>query len=356
MGIGVEPLLVGRMRKNSPKVGREYPIKRFRYLPDKGALFYAALNLRLFWFLLRTPADVIHANDLDTLPAAWLAARLKRTPLVYDTHEYFCGVPELAHRPLVRGIWRFWERLIFPRLHDVFTVNASIASLYENDYGKRPMVVRNVPRKPTVAPLIITRKEAGLPEGVPLLVAQGSGLNVDRGLEEALEALGLLPGVHLVLIGSGDVLPHLKQEVVRLQLAGRVHFLPRMPYEDMMARTRLADAGLTLDKDTNINYRFSLPNKVFDYMAAGIPVVASPVVEVAAIVNQYNAGEVIDAVTPQAIAAGVKKVLEQGKDSYAEGLKRGSTSIHWDAEFSPMEAAYVRLLGVGNGARPSRSK
>lgn len=354
MSVGFEPLLVGRLQRGSLPLGRPYPVKRLKHLPAKGPLFYAALNVRLFLFLMQQAADVIHANDLDTLPAAYLAARLKRRPLVYDTHEYFLGVPELQSRPRVRAVWAFWERLIFPRLHHVFTVNEGIAALYERDYGIRPQVIRNVPlqHKELVAP--VTRADVGLPENVPLLVIQGSGLNVDRGLEEAVLALHHLPEAHLMFIGHGDALPGLKKLAVHQGLTHRVLFLPKMAYPAMMARTALADVGLTVDKDTNINYRFSLPNKIFDYVAAGIPVVASPLPEVRKVIEQYGVGVVAREVSPEAIADAVQAVLSAGRASYQEALRAASAVLVWEQEAQAMEACYRGFLGKRSGARSNK--
>jgi glycosyltransferase involved in cell wall biosynthesis len=343
MSVGFEPLLVGRLQKGSLPLGRPYPIKRFKHLPSKGALFYAALNVRLFLFLLRQKAEVIHANDLDTLPAAFAASLIKGVHLVYDTHEYFLGVPELQNRPWVRRVWAFWERLIFPRLKYVFTVNQGIAQLYERDYGLKPQVIRNVPMHIRERANTVQRLDLGIPEDVPLLVIQGSGLNVDRGLEEAVQSLHHLPHAWLMLIGNGDALPALKQLAADEGLLPRILFLPKMAYPEMMARTALADVGLSVDKDTNINYRFSLPNKIFDYMAAGVPVLASPLPEVQQVIEHYCAGVIAREVSPEAIAEAANVLIARGKSHFEPALRAASADLVWEREAIPMEACYRRL-------------
>ena len=126
---GYEICLVGRLLKDSAQIDRPYSVKRFKLLFNQGFLFYAFFNLRLFIFLLFSKGDIYHANDLDTLLANWLASKIKKKKLVYDTHEYFTGVPEIQDRPSVKKVWEAIEKKIFPTLKHVFTVNSSIAVL-----------------------------------------------------------------------------------------------------------------------------------------------------------------------------------------------------------------------------------
>lgn len=288
--LGWEVLLVGRELPGSLPLQRTYVTKRMRLWFKKGALFYAEYNFRLFFFLLFSKVGVFHSNDLDTLLANGLAAKLRRKPLIYDSHEYFLGVPEIQDSPLVMKVWRTVEQWFFHLPVEVFTVNDSIAGLYKKDYGRELKVMRNIPEKQqSIAPS--SRAEFGLPEDKFILVLQGAGINVDRGSEEMLQTLELLDDSFLwLIIGNGDVVPFLKKEVEEKGLQQRVWFLPRMAYSEMMRYTRVSDIGLTLDKPTNINYLYSLPNKIFDYIRAGIPVFASDLPEVTNIVNTYQIG------------------------------------------------------------------
>ena len=308
--LGWEVLLVGRRLPGSAPLQRSYATRRLKLPFRRGALFYAVYNVRLFFLLLFTRCALIVANDLDTLPAAWLAARCLRRQLVYDSHEFFTEVPELFHadsRPrFARRVWRALERIIFPGLRHVITVNESIASAYRARYGNTITVVRNIPM-PQPLGALPPRAELQLPTDRFVLVMQGSGINVQRGAEEAVLAMRELPDVLLLLIGGGDAWPVLQQLVADHALEDRVRMLPRMPYARMMGYTRHAQLGLSLDKDTNLNYRYSLPNKLFDYFHAGIPVLVTDLPEVAALVRRYEAGVVIPATAePHAIVAAVR--------------------------------------------------
>lgn len=299
--LGYDVLLVGRQLPGSLPLERPYRTRRMRLLFNKGPLFYAEYNLRLFFLLLLSRATFFFSNDLDTLLPNFLAARLRGKELVYDTHEFFTEVPELVQRPRVRAVWLAIERRIFPKLKTVITVNQSIADAYKQRYGQDLHVVRNIPMPRELGPLP-SRAALDLPADKHILVLQGSGINVDRGAEEAVLAMRELPDCLLLIIGGGDAWPVLQQLVKEHALDGRVRLIGKLPYARMMDYTRNADLGLTLDKDTNLNYCFSLPNKLFDYLHAGIPVLATDLPEVTAIVRGKDCGMVIADATPRAIA------------------------------------------------------
>lgn len=342
--LGYEVLLVGRSLPGSLPLERPYGTKRMRLLFRKGALFYAEYNLRLFLLLLFARYRLVVANDLDTLLASFMANRLRGNHLVYDSHEFYTEVPELVGRPAVRRVWLAIERWVFPKLEHVITVNDSIADAYAARYGKRPAVVRNIPMPRELGPLP-SRGELGLPTDRFVLILQGSGINVQRGGEEAVEAMRELPDCLLLLVGGGDAWPVLERSVKDFHIEDRVRMLPRMPYERMMQYTRCADLGLSLDKDTNLNYRFSLPNKLFDYFRASIPVLVSDLPEVAGIVRRYDAGVVIDAVRASVIVRAVRDV--QADPGRRQTLRRNAifaaASLDGSREQDALKAVFQRI-------------
>lgn len=331
---GYEVLLLGRVRRCSPSMdARPYATHRMRLLFEKGPLFYAGLNVRLFFFLLFHRADLLFANDLDTLLPNFLVSRLKRVRLIYDSHEYFTETPELVNRPKVQKVWKGIEEYVLPKLDGMITVCDSIAALFEEKYHLRCHVVRNVPPRRDL-PEKGERRQLGLPEDRHLLVLQGSGINIHRGAEELLQAMQYLDDCVLMIIGGGDVLPLLKQMAEDLQLTDRVRFLPRMPYREMMAYTQLAEFGFCLDKDTNLNYRFSLPNKLFDFIQAGVPVIASRLTEIGKIIRQYDLGLFIENHEPQTIASTIRDGLsdEERIRQWKAHLALAATDLCWENE------------------------
>ena len=342
---GYDVLLVGRKRKSSvPLNDRPYTTKRIKLLFETGAKFYAFFNLRLFFFLLSKKADVLVSNDLDTLLANYWAKKFKRkTRLVYDSHEYFTEVPELTGRPKVQKVWLRIERRIFPTLKDVYTVNQSIADIYNAKYGKNLNVVRNI--SPLWEPTSLEDKKAlGIPEDKQLIILQGAGINVDRGAEEAVDAMQHVDAV-LMIVGDGDVVAQLKERVKDLKLEERVIFYGKKPYDVMMNYTHHADIGLTLDKPSNLNYKLSLPNKVFDYMHTSTAVVATEIKEVAAVVRKHDIGEILEELSVEHLAETLNKLLSNSERLALckANCKVAATTENWENETQTLAKIYPKV-------------
>ncbi len=342
---GFAVILVGRRMRKSPDMpDRPYRCIRMRLLFEKGPLFYAEYNIRLFILLLFTRCSLLVSNDLDTLLPNFLIARLKRKPLVYDSHEYFTETPELVNRPRVQRIWKSIEASLVPRLRWMITVNESIAQLFEKEYGVKVYVVRNIPAR-RKAKSEYSKQHLGLPNDKKLLVLQGSGINIQRGAEELTEAMQFLPEAFLMIIGGGDVLPQLMQYVLENKLQDRILFLPRMPYEQMMAYTELADLGLTLDKDTNLNYRFSLPNKLFDYIQAHVPVMATPLPEISKIIKEYNIGTFTLDQGAETLAEEIRSTINNTEllGIWQKNLNHAAQELCWENEETELLKIYEEL-------------
>lgn len=343
---GFSVTLVGRKRNLSKELSfRTYTTKRFNLLFDKGAKFYAEYNFRLFWYLMFKKVDVLVANDLDTLLANYLASKFKPTTrLVYDSHEYFTEVPELIHRKKVKQIWEGIEGWIFPKLKTIYTVNDSISKLYSNKYQKEIKIVRNIaPRWESNN--LKSKQELGIPENMKLIVLQGAGINIDRGAEEAVQAMKWVENAVLMIVGDGDVVHQLKKYVIDNQLDLKVLFFDKRPYHEMMNFTYYADLGLTLDKPTNINYRYSLPNKIFDYIQAGTPIIGTNLIEISKIVNEYGVGEIIHEFTPENLAFVLNSLLndESRLTVLKENCSKAAKVLNWENEMQVLKEIYLSV-------------
>jgi glycosyltransferase involved in cell wall biosynthesis len=238
----------------------------------------------------------------------------------------------------VKKTWETIEKIIFPSLKTIITVNESIAELYRKQYSKELHVIRNVPMTGAfrfdAKDLASVREKIGWQSSERLVILQGSGINKDRGAEEAVMAMQYLQNVKLILLGGGDSLSELQRLVNAHHLGEKVVFLPRMSYAEMMRYTTACDLGLTLDKDTNINYRFSLPNKLFDYIHAGIPVLASRLPEVEKIVDGYDIGTFIRSHDPQILAQDIEMALSDPEAiaRRRKNLQLASRELTWESE------------------------
>lgn len=346
--MGYDTCLIGRKKRKSPAMPhRDYKYVRMKLLFEHGALFYAFFNIRLFFRLLFTSWDVVWANDLDTLLACRMASKIKRKKIIYDSHEYFTEVPELSGRKFVKKTWERIEGKIFPKLDFIITVNDSIAALYKKKYNKDLLVIRNVPISAKEIK-IKTKQELALPENKHIFILQGSGINIDRGAEEALEAMQYIEDCILLIIGGGDVFPILHEILNKnTDLQKKVIIKNLMPREELISYTMNADIGLTLDKSNNINYLYSLPNKVFDYMQGGNAILGSDLPEVKNIVNTYQTGRAISNLSAQNIALVLNEMISDKKhlEIWKKNSILASKELCWENESKKLYEKLKIFLG-----------
>lgn len=335
--------LVGRVLPNSLDVtDRPYKVKRFKLWFNKGALFYANYNLRLFWFLLFHKSDYLLANDLDTLLANGLIKKWRaKTKLIYDSHEYFTEVPELINRPKVKKIWERIEKKYIKQVDQMYTVNESIAHLYANKYQREIRVVRNIGNYKGITQTK-NRRDLNLPDDKFIVLFQGAGINIDRGGEELVDAIKSLDNVLLIFAGDGDVIPLLKKKVDQENLQDKVKFISKLPYAELLQYTFNADLGVSLDKDTNINYKYSLPNKLFDYIHCQIPVLVSNLTEIEKIVSSFQVG-LITVVEPKSIAEKISELMSSPEKYHQlkSNTKKASQELNWENEEKVLEKIYL---------------
>lgn len=298
-------VVYGRRLPNTFSVERPYKTVRKTHLFNHHFLFYAEYNIRLFFFLLFKKYDFIIANDLDTLPACFLISKLKRTNLVYDSHELFTEVPELEGRTFVKGFWKTLESFMLPRIKFAYTVSNSISEYYKKVYGISMGVIRNVPFLRDDIHL----KEVKFPTTNKIILYQGV-LNPGRGLNEVIRALHFLDGIDLVIIGYGKVEEELKYFVSNEHLTDRVHFLGRIPREELPNYTRKADIGMVLEQPVGLSFQLALPNKLFDFIHAEVPIISSEIKEVKDIVSQYTLGISTSKTEPHLLAQFIKELID----------------------------------------------
>lgn len=345
--VGYEPVLIGRRMTESAAVSidRPYPTERL-WLPHlEGPRFYWGLQRALLDAMGRWqaegPVSAVWSNDLDTLWPALKAARKWGWDIAYDSHEWFTEAEGLKGKPLKKAAWRWWERRCFKGLQRMITVNDAIAEAYRKA-GLEVGVVPNVPERSSEPVVPMPRAELGWPEGQTLMLMQGAFMDRDRGALDAVRSLVHLPEVHLALIGAGPEHAMAPGLALDLGVADRLHIHDRMPFEQLRRCTAAADIGLSLDRPTVDNFRFSLPNKLFDSLHAGLPVVCSDLPVAGRFVAEQGIGKVAEAAqgdddVARAVADAVRALLADLPDS--AHLAEVASRHHWGAHEAALLAA-----------------
>ena len=347
--MGFDVSLVGRKKRDSiPLVKKPHSHAPDAACSSKKARFFMQNSTSGFSFIFYFhKANLLVSNDLDTLLPNFLISRLKNFPLVYDSHENFTEVPELVNRKWVQNTWKAIEKFIFPRLKHVFTVNESLAAIFREKYGVDVKVVRNVPyfREYQVEK---SRSELGLPEDKKIILMQGAGINIQRGAEEAITGHEIPRQCTFAHHRRWRCHREFEKNGGRsLYCRDKVRFIPRLPFDELYQFTVHADIGLTIDKDTNINYRFSLPNKLFDYIQARVPVLASPLPEISKIILRYDVGCLIENHDPQHIADKIREMLGDPVRiaKWKENLKFAAAELCWENEKQALITVYETYAG-----------
>jgi len=299
---GYRVTLVGRAFEYSAALGEStFQQVRLRCNINNGPLFYAEFNRRLLRYLNDLDFDMAIACDLDTILAVTRAAKSKKRPFIFDSHELFTEVPELDGRNLVKSVWSKIGRMCIPAATRCYTVGNAIAAELSNKYGVLFEVIRNLP----------TRSSSRLhtwAERDPVIFYQGA-LNEGRGLEVLIEAISSIDGYGLILAGEGDLSRTLRQRVVELGMQEKVQFLGRINPHDLPELTARARVGINVLEARSKSYFFSLANKFFDYMQSGTPSVNMEFPEYREILAKHETGVMIDGLTVDKLSDAIRGII-----------------------------------------------
>ncbi|MBX9850535.1 MAG: glycosyltransferase [Cytophagaceae bacterium] len=331
---GYEVTLVGRKKKASPDLKEKpYAQKRLCCWFNKGKLFYLEYNTRLFFYLLFRKTDIISSVDLDTILPGFIVARLRSKKFAYDAHEYFTEVIEVAHRSAVKKIWLSVEKFVVPRIRHAYTVSEGLKKLFEEKYSTRFEVIRNVPE-------LQEYEEAAKAEKYIIYIG---AVNAGRGLEELIEAMPEINS-RLYICGDGDIYKDLVKQVVDMKLENKVKFFGYMDPMHLRDMTRKAYIGVLLLNKNSLSYYYSLANKFFDYMHAGIPQVTINFPEYQLINEKHKVAELIS-LDKKEIVHAVHKLLDN--QLYYEELKsntlKAREEYNWQSESKKLVELYKKM-------------
>ena len=298
-------------------------------------------NVDMYKLIRKVRPDVIHANDLNALIPAYYAAKKLKCGLIYDTHEIFLENPWVARNRISRFVWGFFEKHIIRRVDLVVSVSHAAADYLREKYGlERILVVTNCVSKDAA----IRSAEPAQ----PLQVLNHGQFYEGRGYDILVDTAPLLadlPDVQIVLRGFGRLEPQLRKRAQELELKNLV-FAPPVKVYELIPAASTAWVGMAITEDISLNFRLSVSNKLFEYAAAGLPVIMSDIPEHRYLNEQYHFGLVLPGNSPQDIADAVRSLHEDAAlyQKCREGARRLSEEVNWETEFERLVAFETSFL------------
>lgn len=338
---GAEVILIGRQWKDSKAFDPPgFKGVRLKCIFNKGPLFYLEYNKRLFLHLVTHRYEVGCACDLDTALAIRWASFFNSTKTVYDAHEFFTEVPELTGRPAIKRIWEWIGRITIPRFDVRYTVGEELARLMGKKYAIGFGVIRNI------APHVHSHiNYTPVSNRAKILFYQGA-LNIGRGLYDCIKAVHMLPDWQFWLAGEGDITEELKELTKILDIQSRVKFLGWVHPDDLPSLMNQARLGINMRETGSLNDYYSLPNKFFDCIHAGLPSINMNYPEYKTITDKYACSILLDMVSSDFIIQTIQQ-LDQNPESLiqmSEACLEASKEFTWEKESAKLNTYYEYLL------------
>jgi len=332
---GYEVTLVGKKSRSSVTLDKEiYHQHRLPGLFTRGKMHYLEFNLRLLFFLLFRKMDAICAIDLDTIVPCFLIARLKKVKRIYDAHELFSEMKEVVTRPRILKFWQGIEKKYIPLFPHGYTVSQSIAGELRKKYAAQYTVIRNMPEYyPYTATRVAEKK----------LIYQGA-VNEARGFEYLVPAMRQI-SCRLDIYGDGNYLIQLKQLIEKHHTGDKIFLMGKLPPETLRKITPEYYIGINLIEPVGLNQYYSLANKFFDYMHAGLPQITMKFPEYQYFNNQYEVAVLIDTLDTENIVAAYRQLCNPVfYEKLRKNCLRAREVYNWKNEEKKLIEFYSKMM------------
>lgn len=329
-------VLIGRQLKNSlPLTEKTFQQKRIRCFWNKGFLFYAEYNIRLFCYLVFQPMDGICAIDLDTILCCYVVSKIKNAKRVYDAHELFTEMKEVRSRPFVHKVWTAIERFAVPKFDVCYTVSEGLSAEFYKRYKKTFSVIRNLPCK---------REATVIAKGEKFILYQGA-VNEARGFEQIIPAMQYV-SVKLVIAGDGNFMGRLKKLIQQHHLEDKIILKGMLEPERLWQLTQQAYIGINFTEPQGLNQYLCLPNKFFDYIQAGIPQVTNDYPEYKKINARHEVALLIPSLTPENISRAINELWNNNElyKKLQTNISLAKDSYHWGMEEKKLMKIYHQIF------------
>ena len=313
------------------------PIKYWR----GGPLKFITFNWKLFWKLLGEDFSILHVHDLWVLPATAVVSIFKKCKLVYDSHEFARGLEIFQQKHLSGKVWALTEKFLIKRVDVILTINSYHKQLFLETYPgiPEPEVIMNFPSRRSILnynnlPKFQSRRNIVLYQGI---------FKNHRGLKQLIKAMVDVNSGSLELIGSGEIESSLRELVKIHGVNEKVIFRGRINWDQLLTQSSNAKAGLVLFEPVGLNYQYASPNKFFEYVMAGTPVIVSNIIPFKDFISSYEVGILVDLASEDSIALAIEKLLTDEKNwlKYHQNCLKAREVWNWELQEQKLIDLYL---------------
>ena len=298
-------------------------------------LFYIKFFVSQLKSLIKIKSDIYFAADFFSLPAVFFAAKIRQGKIFYDSREIYTELPFHENKPSAKKIIKIIEKYLIKRVNCVFTTGDLDSKYLSEIYPFiSTVLLRNLPLKQSgIAPVDYFLKY-NLPEDSIVILYQGIVVK-GRGFETYFKALKKMPDLYLIIIGGGEHLEFYKALVKEMNISDKVIFAGKILQEEIVNYTASAFAGLSIIDNISINNYYALPNKLFEYILSGLPVIVNDLPQMKKVIEEYKVGEVLNELNEDEIISTIKKWRENKSlyNSLKENCLMASQTLNWETEF-----------------------
>jgi glycosyltransferase involved in cell wall biosynthesis len=304
----------------------------------KKEFFSIPFYLKFIWHikvkLITSKASIILAEDIYTLPFAVIFGKLKRAKIYYDSRELFGYLAGLKDKKIKQSFWKWTEKLFIKQADFVMVTGPMDGEFLKNEYGiKNLILLRNLPRyyKPELK--LDLHSHLQIDKSKKIILYQGVLLK-GRGIEKIFSVLNELPDCVFVIAGGGEFEQHYRKLSEEMKVSDKVFFLGKLTQEDLPKITASVDIGVSLIENLSISYYHALPNKLFEYIMADVPVIVSNLPQMKKIVDKYDVGYAVDFDSNDELISAIKKLTEDENlfDSKKQNCRIASQKLNWEKE------------------------
>ncbi len=315
-------------------------------------LKYFEFILRCYFRTRKKDISICHCHDLEALLVGYLIMKSNKCKLVYDSHELW-GDPQYifftrpSYPKFVFSMQRRLEHFMMRRADAIITVSDSIGDFIARENKvRKPYVIKNVHNLAKARKSNKIKQKIGIIDDKRKTILYQGGLRRGRGLENLVISMQWIDNAVLVILGDGVIKEELKDLAVKYKVEKKIFFMNAVSPEEVFSYTCLADIGVHPIENICLNHYYCLPNKLFEYLMAELPVAVSDFPEMARIVKKYKVGEVFDPAKPQDISRAINSLLDD-HDKYQEcklNAKKVNQIYNWENEEKKLLGIYEGVL------------